>query len=68
MADYMLDVEPILRAAEHRLTGAYYSMPRESARVRNAARRILQSETSHVGREQWAEVWRVLDRMRITHP
>jgi hypothetical protein len=23
MADYMLDVEPILRAAEHRLTGAY---------------------------------------------
>lgn len=68
MADYMLEVEPILRAAEHRLAGAYYSMPRESIRVRNAARRILQRETSHVDRDQWADGWRVLDRMRINNP
>lgn len=67
MADYMMDVEPILRAAEHRLSGAYYSMPRESIRVRNAARRILQRETSHIdiNLDQWLPDWRILKRMRL---
>lgn len=65
MSDYMLDIEPLLRVAEHRLTGAYYSMPRESARVRNAARRILQRETSHINLEHWQEGWRVLNRIRM---
>lgn len=65
MSDYMLDIEPLLRVAEHRLTGAYYSMPRESARVRNAARRILQRETSHINLDHWQEGWRVLNRIRM---
>lgn len=65
MSDYMLDIEPLLRVAEHRLTGAYYSMPRESARIRNAARRILQRETSHINLDHWQEGWRVLNRMRM---
>jgi len=69
MANYMLDVEPILKAAEHRLTGAYYSMPRESIRVRNAARRMLQRETMHIECDQWRDDnWRVLKRMRIDAP
>ncbi|CAM3844301.1 phage antirepressor N-terminal domain-containing protein [Serratia silvae] len=69
MANYMLDVEPILKAAEHRLTGAYYSMPRESIRVRNAARRMLQRETMHIECDQWRDDnWRVLNRMRIDPP
>lgn len=65
MADYMLDVEPLLRVAEHRLAAPYYSMPRESVRIRNAARRILQRETSHIDLNQWQEGWRVLNRMRM---
>lgn len=65
MADYMLDVEPILRAAEHRLAAPYYSMPRESIRVRNAARGILQRETSHIDLNQWQEGWIVLNRIRL---
>ncbi len=69
MASYMLEVEPILRAAEHRLAGAYYSMPRESTRVLNASRRMLQRETMHIERANWHDDnWRVLDRMRIDHP
>lgn len=65
MADYMLDVEPLLRVAEHRLAAPYYSMPRESVRIRNTARRILQRETSHIDLNQWQEGWRVLNRMRM---
>lgn len=65
MADYMLDVEPLLRVAEHRLAAPYYSMPRESVRIRNAARRIIQRETSHIDLNQWQEGWRVLNRMRM---
>ncbi|CUW11828.1 Uncharacterised protein [Serratia grimesii] len=48
MCDYMKQVYPILRAAEHKLAGAYYSMPLESPRTINAARTILCRETSHI--------------------
>lgn len=66
MGGYMLDIEPLLRAAEHRLAGAYYSMPRESVRTLNAARRMLQRETMHIECDQWRDDnWRVLNKMRI---
>ncbi|WP_447879820.1 phage antirepressor N-terminal domain-containing protein [Serratia fonticola] len=69
MAEYMLDIEPLLRAAEHRLAGAYYSMPRESTRTLNAARRMLQRETMHIECNHWTDDnWRVLNKMRIDHP
>lgn len=66
MASNIADVEPILRAAEHKLAGAYYSMPREYSRTINKARNLLERETSHVGvTPDQNDNWRVLNNMRI---
>jgi len=48
MCDYMKQVYPILRVAEHRLAGAYYSMPLESPRTINESRKLLCRESSHI--------------------
>lgn len=66
MASNIADVEPILRAAEHKLAGAYYSMPREYSRTINKARKLLERETTHVGvAPDQSDNWRVLNNMRI---
>ncbi len=66
MADHMLSVEPILQAAEHRLAGAYCSMPRETIRERNAVRRMLERETAHIQVSPWEDgKMRVLKKLRI---
>lgn len=66
MADKMTDVEPLLRVAEHRLAGAYHSMPREYARVMNKARRLLERETMHIHADRHTtDNWRVLNNLRI---
>lgn len=66
MASNIVDVEPILRAAEHRLAPAYHSMPREYSRTFNAARRMLERETSHINlRDEHTNDWRVLNSMRL---
>lgn len=66
MADHMLSIEPILQAAEHRLAGAYCSMPRETIRERNAVRRMLERETAHIQVSPWEDgKMRVLKKLRI---
>ncbi|MEI7341205.1 ORF6N domain-containing protein [Pectobacterium brasiliense] len=68
MCDYMKQVHPILRAAEHRLAGAYLSMPLESPRTINAARKILLGVTEHIeSGPTRQDNWRVLYRMRHEH-
>lgn len=65
MAEYMAQVYPILHAAEHRLAGAYFSMPQESPRTINAAREVLLRETTHIEAGLFCnDNWRVLYRMR----
>lgn len=66
MASKMADVEPLLRVAEHRLAGAYHSMPREYSRVMNKSRQLLERETSHIHADRHtADNWRVLNNLRI---
>jgi prophage antirepressor-like protein len=66
MASKMDDVEPLLRVAEHRLAGAYHSMPREYSRVMNKARKVLERETMHIHADRHTtDNWRVLNNLRI---
>lgn len=66
MSSHIVDVEPILRAAEHKLAPAYYTMPREYSRTFNKVRRILERETSHIDlRDEHTNDWRVLTSMRL---
>ncbi|MBY4887692.1 hypothetical protein K5Y32_07070 [Pantoea sp. DY-15] len=66
MASKMADVEPLLRVAEHRLAGAYHSMPREYSRVLNKSRQLLERETSHIHADRHTtDNWRVLNNLRI---
>ncbi|WP_264041571.1 ORF6N domain-containing protein [Pectobacterium carotovorum] len=68
MRDYMQQIYPMLRAGEHRLAGAYCSMPQESPRTINAARRILLGATEHIDSGPTRQDnWRVLYRMRHEH-
>lgn len=48
MAAGISAVEPLLKVADHRLAGAYHSMPREYARTMNKAHKILARETAHM--------------------
>ncbi|BET96558.1 phage antirepressor N-terminal domain-containing protein [Xenorhabdus taiwanensis] len=48
MARYMIDVEPILKVAEHKLAGEYYSYPRNAIKCANSVRRILEKATEHI--------------------
>ncbi|AJI86430.1 hypothetical protein CH54_3838 [Yersinia rochesterensis] len=69
MISDMYDVYPILRAAEHRLAGSFYSAGHEFPRSVNDARRILERETAHIQCDMWRnDNWRVLNRMRIDNP
>ncbi|WP_420877694.1 P22AR C-terminal domain-containing protein [Rosenbergiella nectarea] len=66
MAGYMMDVEPILTAAEHRLAPAYVSYPKDTIFNRNKVRRMLERETMHIGVDHRTEDnWRVLRNLRI---
>lgn len=66
MASKMDDVEPLLRVAEHRLAGAFHSMPREYSRVMNKARKVLERETMHIHADRHTtDNWRVLNNLRI---
>nr|WP_281434507.1 P22AR C-terminal domain-containing protein [Erwinia phyllosphaerae] len=64
MANRIEEVEPLLRIAEHRLAGSYYSMPREYSRTINKARKLLERETSHVEESYRDDDWRVLHSLR----
>nr|WP_275972903.1 P22AR C-terminal domain-containing protein [Rosenbergiella epipactidis] len=66
MAGYMMDVEPILTAAEHRLAPTYVSYPKDTIFNRNKVRRMLERETMHIGVDHRTEDnWRVLRKLRI---
>lgn len=67
MASHIADVEPLLRVAEHRLAGAYYSMPREYSRNMSASRALLERETMHVPVNAFTQDnWRVLNSLRAS--
>ncbi|WP_053089889.1 phage antirepressor N-terminal domain-containing protein [Serratia marcescens] len=63
MIEHMRDVQPILKAAEHRLAGAYVSMPNEAQRVGDAVLEFLKDRTAHIKPSLFND-WRVLERMR----
>uniref|UniRef100_UPI0036D9D0CE P22AR C-terminal domain-containing protein n=1 Tax=Photorhabdus sp. RM322S TaxID=3342825 RepID=UPI0036D9D0CE len=66
MISSISDVYPILRAAEHKLAGKYYSMPREYPRNMNIVRRLLERETAHIECASFTgSDWRVLHSLRI---
>ncbi|WP_176414740.1 P22AR C-terminal domain-containing protein [Photorhabdus luminescens] len=66
MISSISDVYPILRAAEHRLEGKYYSMSREYPRNMNIVRRLLERETAHIECASFINNdWRVLHSLRI---
>lgn len=66
MAGYMMDVEPILTAAEHRLAPTYVSYPKDTIFNRNKVRRMLERETMHIKADHRTEDnWRVLRNLRI---
>ncbi|WP_192900910.1 ORF6N domain-containing protein [Photorhabdus luminescens] len=66
MARYMIDIEPLLRVAEHKLAATYYEYPRNSIRCANNARRILEKATEHIQIKQiQLDNWRVLHSLRI---
>ncbi|WP_338046875.1 P22AR C-terminal domain-containing protein [Photorhabdus namnaonensis] len=66
MARYMIDIEPLLKVAEHKLAATYYGYPRNSIRCANNARRILEKATEHIQIKQiQLDNWRVLHSLRI---
>lgn len=66
MVSSISDVYPILRAAEHRLEGKYYSMSREYPRNMNIARRLLERETAHIECASFTySDWGVLNSLRL---
>ncbi len=66
MISSISDVYPILRAAEHRLEGKYYSMSREYPRNMNIARRLLERETAHIECASFTgSDWGVLNSLRL---
>ncbi|KTL59689.1 hypothetical protein AA106_16250 [Photorhabdus laumondii subsp. laumondii] len=66
MISSISDVYPILRAAEHRLEGKYYSMSHEYPRNMNIVRRLLERETAHIECASFTgSDWRVLNSLRF---
>lgn len=65
MINKIAEIEPLLRVADHRLAGSYYSMPREYARTLENARKILERETSNIKLGSFTDDnWRVLHYLR----
>lgn len=65
MISKIAEVEPLLAVAEHRLAGAYYSMPREYARTLEKARTLLDRETKDISVGSFTnDNWRVLHYLR----
>jgi hypothetical protein len=65
MIDRIAEVEPLLRAAEHSLRGAFWSMAHEYPRTANESKKILQRITSHIDTNRGRD-WKVLDKLRMS--
>ncbi|WP_407321765.1 P22AR C-terminal domain-containing protein [Dickeya ananatis] len=59
-------IYPLLRVAEHRLAGRYYSITHECPRTLQEAKHILAQATMHIQYEPWRDDnWsRVLPHLR----
>ena len=65
MIKKIAEVEPLLRVAEHRLAGSYYSMPKEYSRTLESARKLLERETNDIKLGSFTDDnWRVLHYLR----
>lgn len=60
----MSEVYPILHAAEHRLEGRYYDMPKEASRANGEIRKLLDRLTRHIEPKQ-TDNTRILNRLRL---
>lgn len=60
------DIYPLLKVAEHRQAGHFYSIGQEFARTLNKGREIIKRETSHIEFQPWRDDnWsRVLPHLR----
>ncbi|EUD08802.1 phage antirepressor N-terminal domain-containing protein [Providencia alcalifaciens] len=62
----MLDIEPLLQVAEHRLAGSFYEKPRDAMRKTNALRRTIERATQHIQiKRNEMSAWNILHRIRI---
>lgn len=66
MIRLMLDVEPLLQVAEHKLAPRFYEKSRDAMRKTNLLRRTIEKATEHIQikRNEFSE-WRILHRIRI---
>ncbi|MFL7852860.1 ORF6N domain-containing protein [Providencia rettgeri] len=62
----MLDIEPLLQVAEHKLAGSFYEKPRDAMRKTNALRRTIERATQHIKiKRNEMSAWNILHRIRI---
>ncbi|WP_272693974.1 ORF6N domain-containing protein [Providencia sp. PROV036] len=62
----MLDIEPLLQVAEHKLAGSFYEKPRDAMRKTNALRRTIERATQHIQiKRNEMSAWNILHRIRI---
>lgn len=62
----MLDIEPLLQVAEHKLAGLFYEKPRDAMRKTNALRRTIERATQHIQiKRNEMSAWNILHRIRI---
>ncbi|ETT05172.1 hypothetical protein HMPREF1562_1329 [Providencia alcalifaciens F90-2004] len=66
MIRLMLDVEPLLQLAEHKLAPRFYEKSRDAMRKTNLLRRTIEKATEHIQikRNEFSE-WGILHRIRI---
>ncbi|WP_235784802.1 phage antirepressor N-terminal domain-containing protein [Serratia fonticola] len=55
MIEAVREIYPLLRVAEHRLAGRYFSIGQEYARTLNKGREILKRETVHIEHQPWQD-------------
>lgn len=60
----MNEVYPILKAAEHRLEGRYYEMPKSAGRSNGEIRKLLDRLTRHIEPKQ-TDNSRIINRLRL---
>lgn len=60
----MNEVYPILKAAEHRLEGRYYDMPKSAGRSNGEIRKLLDRLTRHIEPKQ-TDNSRIINRLRL---
>ncbi|EPO2453971.1 ORF6N domain-containing protein [Providencia rettgeri] len=66
MIRLMLDVEPLLQVAEHKLAPRFYEKSRDAMRKTNLLRRTIEKATQHIQiKRNEMSAWNILHRIRI---